>query len=402
MLEIVAERGYEAVTVRELARLAGVSTRTFYEHYAGKEECFQRAYELIVRRIVRRIVAVQVGESDWRERLRLTFDTFVSELQRDQRAARLLLVEVYAAGTESLEQVHRAEHTFETRVAECFDGGPAGIEMPSLLVKGIAAGMICTCRARLLEGRESELSQLAGDLTEWASSFYSEAAIEAVELGRRDVREDWAKAPPVTSSKGPEEARSPAGDRALILSAVAKLAARASYGRMTVAQICLVAGLSRRRFDLQYGGVEECLADALELRAAAAFARAAEAGCRSDSREHAVQSSMSVLCHAITDDPVLAKLGFGDGFGPGLPGPSSCDHIIARIDELISGDTSGLPPDRTWTNASAAAIWGLLRNAVTGKGGWRTSRLIATLSLLALTPAAVDNPSRKAALAPSA
>ena len=40
MVEIAGEQGYEAVTVRGLTRTAGVSSRTFYERFEGKEECF--------------------------------------------------------------------------------------------------------------------------------------------------------------------------------------------------------------------------------------------------------------------------------------------------------------------------------------------------------------------------
>ena len=46
MLAAVAERGYAAVTVRELVRLAGVSTHTFYELFGGKEGCLLGTYEL--------------------------------------------------------------------------------------------------------------------------------------------------------------------------------------------------------------------------------------------------------------------------------------------------------------------------------------------------------------------
>jgi hypothetical protein len=40
MIEVVADRGYEAVKVRELVRLAGVSSRAFYELFESKESCF--------------------------------------------------------------------------------------------------------------------------------------------------------------------------------------------------------------------------------------------------------------------------------------------------------------------------------------------------------------------------
>lgn len=74
MIVLVAERGYSAATVRDLAQLAGVSTRAFYEHFSGKEECFLRTYELAVRRTAKRIVvsreASATGSSGFASRSR--------------------------------------------------------------------------------------------------------------------------------------------------------------------------------------------------------------------------------------------------------------------------------------------------------------------------------------------
>lgn len=43
---IVAERGYEALMVRDVVSYAEVSTRAFYELFGGKEDCFLQTYEL--------------------------------------------------------------------------------------------------------------------------------------------------------------------------------------------------------------------------------------------------------------------------------------------------------------------------------------------------------------------
>ena len=99
MIEIVAERGYSAVTVRDLARLAQISSRAFYEHFSSKEDCFLQAHELVVvRRAAKRTIASQAGEQDWQEQLRLAFRAFIRELARDPRAARLALIDAHAAG----------------------------------------------------------------------------------------------------------------------------------------------------------------------------------------------------------------------------------------------------------------------------------------------------------------
>src|SRR6476620_2376203 len=41
----VAEKGYAATAVADVISRAGVSRKTFYEHFANKEACFLEAYD---------------------------------------------------------------------------------------------------------------------------------------------------------------------------------------------------------------------------------------------------------------------------------------------------------------------------------------------------------------------
>ena len=45
MAELMADGGYGAVTIGELARRAGVSRSAFYENFADKETCLLAAYD---------------------------------------------------------------------------------------------------------------------------------------------------------------------------------------------------------------------------------------------------------------------------------------------------------------------------------------------------------------------
>src|SRR6266704_635045 len=50
LIELIAERGYEAVRIADLTKLAHVSRPTFYALYKDKEELMLSAYEDIARR----------------------------------------------------------------------------------------------------------------------------------------------------------------------------------------------------------------------------------------------------------------------------------------------------------------------------------------------------------------
>ena len=45
MVAVVAEKGYQGRSVRDVLARAEISSRTFYELFANKEECFVAAYE---------------------------------------------------------------------------------------------------------------------------------------------------------------------------------------------------------------------------------------------------------------------------------------------------------------------------------------------------------------------
>ena len=52
----VAEKGYAAATIEDVVRGAGVSKKTFYEHFADKEGCFLAAYEAAAEELFRRVL----------------------------------------------------------------------------------------------------------------------------------------------------------------------------------------------------------------------------------------------------------------------------------------------------------------------------------------------------------
>src|ERR1700716_1817561 len=58
LIEPVADHGYAGTSIREIARVAGVSLSTFYEHFDDKEECFLAAYDQVADKLMEDIGAV--------------------------------------------------------------------------------------------------------------------------------------------------------------------------------------------------------------------------------------------------------------------------------------------------------------------------------------------------------
>ncbi|MGC1851044.1 MAG: helix-turn-helix domain-containing protein, partial [Solirubrobacterales bacterium] len=62
--ELVGERGYHAVTVELIVKHARVSFKTFYSHFANKEECFVELFETVMAEARERMEAAVVRERE--------------------------------------------------------------------------------------------------------------------------------------------------------------------------------------------------------------------------------------------------------------------------------------------------------------------------------------------------
>jgi AcrR family transcriptional regulator len=383
MIELVAERGYGAVTVRELVRMAGVSTGTFYEHFADKEACFLRTYGLIVRRSTKQVGAAQKGCHDWRERLRLALRAWAEGIVREPKAARLGLVEVFAGGGAALEQMRRAEGHYETMIEQSFAGAPDPVPVPPLIVKGIVAGVHRVARARLLAGRAHELPGVADELLEWMLCFRSQDAATLERPGNAS-----APVAPGAATLAPHDRGVREDERERILEAVARLAAAEGYRQLTVPRIRSVAGVSRKRFDEHFEDIQGCFVAALERLSERALANAVTAGLAARSWPGGLHRAVCALCADIGTDPVLARLGFVEVFAPGPDGMLCRERVIAGVAESFRASApAGQRPSELAAEASVGAVWGVVHHHIALGRAHQLPRITGVLSYLALAPA---------------
>ena len=109
MADAVAEKGYASTTVADVVAGAGVSRKTFYEHFRDKEECFLAAYDTGVDLVLDAIVAArpETGDGSWIALMRARARAYLGTLAANPAFARTFLIEVFAAGPRALDR--RAE-----------------------------------------------------------------------------------------------------------------------------------------------------------------------------------------------------------------------------------------------------------------------------------------------------
>lgn len=77
----IAERGYRASTVADIVRNARTSKRTFYDQFAGKEECFLELLRADVEKLGERIGSSVDPEADWHQQIRQAVEAYVGHIE---------------------------------------------------------------------------------------------------------------------------------------------------------------------------------------------------------------------------------------------------------------------------------------------------------------------------------
>lgn len=393
MVELAAERGYDAVSVAALVKRARVSKRDFYKRFSGKEECFLATYDIIVNHSLRGIHAAVEGGGEWRERLRLGYRTFSGQIADNPEAARLVLFEASAAGAGAVERMLRTNRLFEALVAKSLAAADGSPRPPRLLVKGIVAGCSRVARARLLSGDPRQLPLDGDELMDWALSFCDD------DVGRlRGLGLDGAPPPPAPVAKAP-----PGDERAMILAATARLASKEGYATLTVPRVRAAAGVSGSSFYAHFDGVADCFLATLRALSGRTLATAEPFYLTAEDWASGIHRMVVRLCQHLAGDPTLANLAFREVSSPGSATIKWRSETIARLAAMLR---RGAPPAQQPTpfaaEASIGAMWGVIHHFVARGSAEQLPIAAPVLSYLALAPAIGGAAAVEAMVAPSA
>ncbi len=184
MVELVAEQGYKATTVKQLLEQAGVGRADFRRSFAGKRACFLAVYEELSERFAERVFAAFEGEEEWRDGLRAAAYAAARWVGEHPREARYATIETMAAGEFA---VARREATLR-RFVDLIDSGREQLDEPGsvsrAMAEGAIGGILGTLTRNLRRGIDSRPEALVPELMFLAVRPYlgSEAAREELSI----------------------------------------------------------------------------------------------------------------------------------------------------------------------------------------------------------------------------
>lgn len=103
--DVFARQGYAEATAEAVAREAGMSKATFYEHFSNKEECIMAVFDDYASYVLTRLAQSVDGEfPNYRERVRARVRSFFETVLERRNAAQTMLVEIIGAGPVAAER----------------------------------------------------------------------------------------------------------------------------------------------------------------------------------------------------------------------------------------------------------------------------------------------------------
>jgi AcrR family transcriptional regulator len=112
----VGKRGYAAITIADVVQHAHVSKRTFYEHFADKDDCFLAAYADATAQMLEAIALAVDPDAPWEAQIRAAVRAYLITLESRPALARTFLLEIQAAGPRALKARRRVHEQFSAQI----------------------------------------------------------------------------------------------------------------------------------------------------------------------------------------------------------------------------------------------------------------------------------------------
>jgi AcrR family transcriptional regulator len=174
LTSLLAEGGYPAVTIGELARSAGVARGSFYEHFADKEACLLAAYDEFAAALVAAMTANLDDDTTWSDFIETALLGYLGALEADRVGARAFIVQMDTAGPAARRRRSQAVRAFaeliRRRHAAIRARDPSLGPLPDRAYLGFALGIREVVREELEADRGAKLTRLAPDMLTWITA----------------------------------------------------------------------------------------------------------------------------------------------------------------------------------------------------------------------------------------
>jgi AcrR family transcriptional regulator len=397
MIEAATTRGYSLTSVKLVIGLAGVSRRSFYEQFSGKEDCFMATFDLIVDRAVKRLTeAYRSAEGGRSERLRAALRAWCGEVEQSPKALRLAIAEAQSAGPEGLRRLQHVTAVCEGLLAGVFANRcPADPEVagaregaadddsgvpPAPVVRAIVGGLRRATQMRLLDDDTEHLQPLVEEMAEWALLFESPAV--------RQLRpRPWAGQPFAETFELEPTACGGEDRRARVLrSAIETGLRQRKFSDVNAPRIAEGAGLPVEAVTRLYADPRACYLEALEVLGDELLQVVAAHELLGGQWADAVCGAVDAVLAHLADSPARLMTLTMKAFEAGPAAIAAVGALAYELATLLTEGAPKRPRTRIAVEAIGGGVWHIIYCEVLAGRGHRLPVLSEYVAYVVLAP----------------
>jgi len=166
IIAAVAEHGYADTTIAAIVKEAGLSRKTFYEHFKNKEDCFAAAYEASFGYLRHEVGAVDGTKKEWALWVRARIERLLELLAAEPDLASFFLIAPASVGDPVALRHHEAMREL---VGALVAGAPrrrGKAEADGTREQALAGGISRLVVRKLDDGEAAKLDELVPALSE--------------------------------------------------------------------------------------------------------------------------------------------------------------------------------------------------------------------------------------------
>jgi AcrR family transcriptional regulator len=163
--DVCSAAGYVAMSVEDIVVTSGVSRRTFYDNFRGKEDVYLAAFDEVSKQLLTRVYAAYEGADGLVAKVRESLVAFLTFIADEPTFADMCIVEVMAAGSNAIERRNRTMAAFAQLIEQAAAAElPKSKLPPALTAETLVGGIYEVVYSRVLQSRGDELPALLPDL----------------------------------------------------------------------------------------------------------------------------------------------------------------------------------------------------------------------------------------------
>lgn len=168
--ELSAEQGYEATSIADIVRRAGIARKTLYDNFEGKEEVFLTALDGgIMEALSRAEAACDAAGEEWRERIEAGLGALLTYIAEQPAYARMCMIESLSATPASSA---RYDHAMQQFIELLRLNAPSGGGRPDTTEETLVGGAAWIINQKIRRGEAEQALELLPELSEFVLSPY--------------------------------------------------------------------------------------------------------------------------------------------------------------------------------------------------------------------------------------